>query len=287
MTNSGAHTHPIVLLHGLFEAPALWNDLRDALVGQGHFAVALPLPGHRHDAAGAPETRMILSEDRLVRHVAEKIVDATGGQPARIVGHSLGGLLALLVARAVPDLVSGVMVVGAPHAGDAGHAAWYSPRRLIEIPGLSHLSVRALVPFWLANQQQFDTWIAAAAAPGERIAVSTDAMREELATGTPTAMREMAAWLYARRALPDLSDLQVPVAVMIGSEDPVVTPEHQFELVRALPNAAALILRCGHVPMLTAPDLFNRSVLGWVGQPGGWVGQPGRATPVARERELA
>jgi pimeloyl-ACP methyl ester carboxylesterase len=253
----------IVCLHGLLEGPSIWRPLRRRLTRAGIKSVALPLPGHRRDAPKYDEACAILRTGGLVDYIARRIADKTGGAPARIVGHSLGGLLALLVARDHPALVDRVMIVGAPHAGHTGHTGWFDRRLIADIPGFAHTTARVLLGYWLADDLRFEAWIRPILARDEALEYVPHLMRRELQSGCPYAIAEVFCWLRAQKTLESFSTVVPPVTVMVCADDTVVTPQHQMEIVRILPNAAAQVVRCGHLPMLTAPQAFGNAVMLW------------------------
>jgi len=100
----GTRGSPVVLVPGLASGPWVWKATIDALK-ETHRVYAVTLAGFdgRAPVAGDP-MRVALDalRDLLAKEHLEKPV---------IVGHSLGGMLALQVAAAYPDLVSGVVTV--------------------------------------------------------------------------------------------------------------------------------------------------------------------------------
>lgn len=106
---SGPTRHPIVLLHGLlgfdrlFGTVPYFNGIVGALEADGvevHVVTAAQ--------AGSPATR----GDQIIRQL-----DALGGGPFNLIGHSQGGLDARYIAARRPDLVVSVTSVGSPHRG--------------------------------------------------------------------------------------------------------------------------------------------------------------------------
>jgi 2-hydroxy-6-oxonona-2,4-dienedioate hydrolase len=95
----------VVLLHGLGESSADWAAVLARLSGSR--AVYAPtLPGFQgHDGAGD------VSADGHASFVG-RFLDAVGLQQAVLVGHSLGGLVALLFALASPERVTALCLVG-------------------------------------------------------------------------------------------------------------------------------------------------------------------------------
>jgi pimeloyl-ACP methyl ester carboxylesterase len=103
-----AHRPDILCLHGLFAAGWVFDDFITSAAARGHTAAALSFRGH---APSAPVERLgALS-------VADYVADATAAAATLdrpvVVGHSLGGLVALMLAKA--GLVrAAVLVAPAP-----------------------------------------------------------------------------------------------------------------------------------------------------------------------------
>jgi pimeloyl-ACP methyl ester carboxylesterase len=85
----------LVLLHGYARSLNDW-DASAALLTAGHRVLAVDLPGHGRSPGISPWTL-----PTVVRHIADTL-DAHGVPEAVVVGHSLGGLVAVEYARANP-----------------------------------------------------------------------------------------------------------------------------------------------------------------------------------------
>jgi pimeloyl-ACP methyl ester carboxylesterase len=103
-----AGLQPIVLLHGLSSARTTWRRLSDALSGR-YRLVAFDDRGHGESTHAA-------GTYTLANYVpdAAAFLDEIVGQPAVLIGHSLGGVIAACVARERPDLVRGVVLEDPP-----------------------------------------------------------------------------------------------------------------------------------------------------------------------------
>jgi pimeloyl-ACP methyl ester carboxylesterase len=95
---------PVIGLHG-------WGRSRQDLTPIiEHFSGAsIDLPGF----GASPEPPQAWSSDQYAALVAEAI-EALGVRPV-VLGHSMGGRVAIHVAAARPDLVSGLVLTGVPH----------------------------------------------------------------------------------------------------------------------------------------------------------------------------
>lgn len=122
---------PIVLLHGALGAPSSFDEVR-ARLDRSHEVCAPWLPGHGPSRAPLPET-FELAAAELAREVP---------RGALLVGYSLGGRLALALARAVA--CAGLVLVGA-HAepGDDARRAWDD-----EQAAAARLDFQAFVASW-------------------------------------------------------------------------------------------------------------------------------------------
>jgi pimeloyl-ACP methyl ester carboxylesterase len=86
----------VVLLHGYGRSLTDW-DASAALLTAGHHVLAVDLPGHGRSPGISPWTI-----PTVVRHIADTL-DSHGMPAAVVVGHSLGGVVAVEYARAYPE----------------------------------------------------------------------------------------------------------------------------------------------------------------------------------------
>ncbi|BBZ06797.1 alpha/beta hydrolase [Mycolicibacterium doricum] len=94
----------LLAVHGLTGHGQRWQTLATRYLPQ--FAVAAPdLIGHGRSTWAAPWT-LDANTDALAA-----LLDADGGGPVVVVGHSFGGAVALALASARPDLVSGLVLL--------------------------------------------------------------------------------------------------------------------------------------------------------------------------------
>lgn len=115
VTAFGGAGRPVVLLHGLMSCARSWRPRVAELTPYGR-VLAPDARGHGRSgrpgpaAVGAPGPAW--SPQRLAADVVELL--ETLDAPAALVGHSMGGISALLAAAARPGLVSAVVVEDPP-----------------------------------------------------------------------------------------------------------------------------------------------------------------------------
>jgi pimeloyl-ACP methyl ester carboxylesterase len=122
-----------VCVHGLGGSALNWGVLGPRLAAT-HRVLAVDLFGHGgsglpRDGGGLAADRALL--DRFVRDVV--------GEPVLLVGHSMGGVLALLHAAAAPRTLTGLVLLSPPVPGRAGRidAGIAAKRLLLRMPGVA------------------------------------------------------------------------------------------------------------------------------------------------------
>ena len=137
---------PVVLVHGFGSSAYTWRHAIPGLAARHRVAV-LDLPGY--GASGLPGEPSLALLTEAVAAVLERI-----GPPARLVGSSLGGALAALVAARSPELVERLVLVDA-----AGYRLRPDERpgpvrlasgRLIGL--LARLPLRRVATWWALRQ---------------------------------------------------------------------------------------------------------------------------------------
>lgn len=105
---------PVVLLHGLFGSSANWHGIARRLEGEHHLIV----PDLRNH--GRSPHAMASGYEAMAGDVLE-LLDGLGGGAASLVGHSMGGKVALWLALRWPERVARVAALDIAPVG-------YSPR---------------------------------------------------------------------------------------------------------------------------------------------------------------
>lgn len=138
ITESGAGRPTYVLVHGIGMGHRYWSDLADALARDGR-VLALDLPGF----GDAPEPRETQTISESGAHLAELLEAECGGEPAVLVGHSMGTQVVAEAAAQRPDLVASVVLI-APTVNPRERSAFMQGARLLEDPSLARPKVVAL-----------------------------------------------------------------------------------------------------------------------------------------------
>jgi pimeloyl-ACP methyl ester carboxylesterase len=278
---------PVFLLHGNFATWRWWSGV-----------MARGLPGVRFVAPtmrGCPGTRgggraSVYELPALARDVVA-IADQLGVEQFDLVGHSLGGGVALACALDFPERVRGLHLV-ASASGDALESARdheattsqllkrFNPHRALD---RAALLTTLRIGRDLGNSRRWLQGMLARLMPRADLnVVPFDTLLSDAVGMEPVAVvnlyRSLSSWdVRARRVT-----LQVPTRVLAGREDVLVPVRALEALVREVPGATLTVLDCGHSPMLEAPDAF----LAWL-EAGVSPPLPAPAPVVAAVPELA
>lgn len=243
---------PLVLLHGIGSHWQVWSPVIDQLAAD-YDVIAVDLPGYGSSVPLSAGTQPGIS---AIADALENFFDGIGLTSAHLVGNSLGGWLALELAK-------------------RGRA----------------LSVTALSPggFFEARAGAYIRWslkvsarlVRGLGARGDRI-VSTGVGRTLLLSQLVAKPRKMpaAATASSLRALADApsfntdlatisrdrfsggEQIEVPVTIAWGQHDRLLFPSRGRRAAQEIPRAARVTLRgCGHVPTFDDPAQIVSTIL--------------------------
>jgi len=238
---------PIVLVHGLATTGSIWRRVAPTLA-RSRSVVAIDVPGFGASDPAGPGFKL----HAVAQRIRDGLAQAGVPEPYDLVGHSMGGAVALTLATAYPESVRGLVLVSpaglapvpGPLAAAVGRAAeLYIPLRRYGAPLAGHPWGRRL----LMTGGVID---GAALAPAEvRQLVSSSRgarrTRQALVAVAAADLRGM------------LADLRRPVGAIIGTGDRVVRPG-TLDTIRALcPDAACeVVTDAGHISMIERPQQF-------------------------------
>jgi pimeloyl-ACP methyl ester carboxylesterase len=230
----------ILLLHGLAGTAREWEESA-AWLSETHRVVALDQRGHgRSERQPDDVSREAFVEDAIAA------IDELALAPVVLIGQSLGGHTAFLVASAQPDLARGLAVAEAS-------PAQAKPGQPDEIRRL--LSAWPAFPTREAAQEYFDGDTPAARAWARNLnetedelvpAFDIDVMVEAIAAATD------ARWDEWRR-------IQAPTLIVRGERGDL-SEEEAVEMAQALPAAELVTLPGGHDVHLDEPEAWRAAV---------------------------
>jgi pimeloyl-ACP methyl ester carboxylesterase len=247
----GGGTAPtLVLVHGLGTA-----GVRDfypvlAQLAQSRRVVAFDLPGFGHSSQGNER----YTPARYAA-VLSRVIAAYGHGPVDVMGHSMGGAIALLYAGTNPGQVRRLILVDA--AGILHREAWFGHhlRRVTDPASL----------FFPETVRQLNGLVAVALdashmlGPAPEIILATAWLRQKILAGVPERIAALA--LILTDFGPALSQVTAPTLVVWGANDNVAPLRTGLLLADRLRGATLSILPgVGHNVMAEAPAALFAAV---------------------------
>lgn len=244
----------IALIHGVTSHSGVWAEFVDDVVDAGYTVVAPDLFGH--GASAKPKGDYSLG---AFASGVRDLLGMLGFEGATVVGHSLGGGIALQLAYQFPEYCERLVLIS---SGGLGREV--SPLlRAATLPG-AELVMPLIVRDWAVQ---------AGSKVGEllgRVGIRPSADVQEMARGYASLVEADAqgAFLHTLRAVIDAGGQKVsatdrlylaermPVLIVWGERDPIIPVEHGRAAHAAIPHSRMVeVPDAGHWPQLDQPRL--------------------------------
>lgn len=235
---------PLALfLPGLLIDSTFWLDQLKGLSDLRR-CVAVDLRGH---GRSEPVAEPVIDIDRFTDDIVE-LIGALGGEPADIVGFSLGGVIASLLYERRPELVRSLVLLSVNWTQDDAPYARYRREmaRLVIREGKDALFRR------------FDEYIVAGDAnlfARARYRSMLESTRHDMIVALLTSAPDMRDFNYL------LPKLDLPVLFVAGDGDTVTSPAQTRSLAAAMPRASVAVVEgAGRLTPLERPEGLNAAI---------------------------
>ena len=237
-------TESVVLVHGLGKAAARdWTHVIPALA-QRYAVYAVDLPGFGYSDKGNHH----YSPDNLARALDTVLTPRIAGR-FTLIGHSMGGTVALAYAATYPSRVNRLV--------------------LVDVAGVLHRSVYAEFLGRVAAQRAigldspwFESVVRAIQLRAENWPVRGDlvleraGVRARMLRGDPSAIAAFAMVEHDFSA--SLRAIVAPTLIIWGADDTIAPLRTGQALAAAIPGARLTVIEgAGHAPQVQYPDRFN------------------------------
>jgi len=259
VAEAGAGGRPLLLLHGFTGAKEDFTEWLDRLAARGWHAVAPDHRGHGRSAKPASDDAYsfaILADD------ARGLADALGWERFVLLGHSMGGMVAQLMAIKAPERLTGLVLMDTCHGPVAGlDAAALATAVAIArdrgMDGLADLMAGVESPLVTpAHRRLLD----------ERPGYAEFGDAKLRATSPHLYAAMTALFVDSPDRLDELRGLPagLPALVMVGDQDrPFIAASKR--MAAAIPGATlAVIADAGHSPQFENPDGWWAALTGFL-----------------------
>jgi pimeloyl-ACP methyl ester carboxylesterase len=269
---------PVLLVHGWLSSSRIWEQLA-ARLAQRFTVYTLDLSGF-----GESDKPLSGYGIRNGSRILYAFCAHFGLTRTNVIGHDLGGNMAVKLAADHPDVVGRLVLVATPADGDQ-----------IDLPTplwLATLPVLGPIFYTLGRLAQpvRRLWMRPFVADPRDLSeeVVEDAGRSTPAAASKTlavARREISGGRLARQA----GIIKTPLLLIAGEEDQIVDPQAVGVWARSVEQAEICLLdECGHLPMIERTAEFNARILAFLTGDArylGYVGPPSETDEEEAEYE--
>lgn len=260
---AGDPRNPLLLLvHGWYSFHGVWQTTWEALQDR-YYCVAVDLLGFGQSDKPTEADYGIEAQARRLLQIA----DSLKAERFMVMGHSMGGQIALaLAAKVAPERVSRLVSIGGVVSGKLSRwvryvntaqvnmGRWipflYTPTRwMTRFRPYAYLQFRA----WFYDMQclPFEMW-----QPHRLASLQNDLYISGYQAGKAILNCDLT---------PDLGAVQAPTLVIFGKEDGTVPVSEGHLIEQHVPDSRLVVFdECGHYPMYEKPDVYFQIVKDWL-----------------------
>lgn len=252
----------ILLVHGLMSDGSTWARPAAGLAEAGYRVVVPDLLGHGgSDKPADGEYHLPYFADSLFR-----LLSQLGASSVTVVGHSLGGAIAMQLAHDHPELVRRLVLVSAGGLGRKVHPML----RVASLPG-AHRVLRLVV-----NERTAALYRAPRLHRSLRLSPEAVANLSRAGRGLVSATGRSAFFLTLRNAITPSGQRgsmmehgylprELPTLIVWSQDDPVLPVQHAYQTHAYLPNSQLVVLPGStHQPHHHSADRFVQAVAEFV-----------------------
>ncbi|MEI6180207.1 MAG: alpha/beta hydrolase [Chloroflexales bacterium] len=228
---------PVLFLHGWLGSWRYWFPTVEVIAE--HFRT------YSFDFWGFGDSRRSQTRESIQAYSDQVIrfLDAMGIDQVMVVGHSMGGMVALKTALSYPDRIKRVVTVGAPIDGNS--LSW-----LLKLTN-QRVFANAFARWPWVRRKLFHFFL------GETSDPAVSEMIDDSVKSSANTLRYAVNSMWRTDLRSELPHLRVPALIIHGGRDDIVNP-NQAKLFGAVPLAQVVVMpRSRHFPFLDEAGFFN------------------------------
>ncbi len=246
----------ILLIHGSSSLLQTWEPVV-ALLGDKYRLISLDLYGH---GLTGPQPKGDYSADANIA-AAVKVLDTVGVEQAYWVGNSMGGWLSWRAGLAVPERVSGLILIDASGAQIDEKVKPYLAARLART-SVGQLLLPEITPKFLVRSSLEENFAEPERLTDELVTRYWELLRfpgnRQATIARGAKPREPEKW-------GEIGNLKMPVLLLWGEQDKVIPLSHAKAFEAAIAGAKLITYKdAGHLPMEETPDQVARDIGVWI-----------------------
>ena len=232
---------PVLFLHGWLGSWRYWFPTMEVVAEQFR-AYSFDFWGFGDSQRKQTRESIQSYSDQVIR-----FMDALGLERVTLVGHSMGGMVALKTALSYPERIQRVATVGAPIDGDS--LSWLL--KLTDQPIFADAFAR--LP-WL-RRHLFRFFL------GETSDPHVSEVIDDSVKSSANTLRYAVSSMLRTDLRPELQRLRVPALIVHGGRDDILNPNQADLFGEVALSEVVMMPRSRHFPFLDEAELFNDVLL--------------------------
>lgn len=244
--DEGPANKPLVIfIHGFPFNKSMWDFQLESLL-ENYRVIAYDIRGFGKSDPGTTDFSIDLFADDLINFMDELEIDN-----AIVCGLSMGGYIALNAIDRYPSRITGLILCDTQTKADTNEA---KEKKMKAIENISAIGVEEYAEESVKNLFAYLSFTT----KREEIAVVKDMI---VKTSVDTLIKTLTTLAERKDTTHKLSEIKVPVLIMVGKKD-IVTPPERSELMHENieDSQLELIDYAGHLPNLENPYDFNQFI---------------------------
>lgn len=241
----------LVLVHGFTGAK---EDFADQVPALARLSRVIMFDLRGHGASDKPDDGAAYTLDRLALDVLA-VADALGADRFRLLGHSMGGMVARRVVLSVPERVTGLILMDTSPGPPSG----------VDPDLAKAAAVLAVTDGMEVLRELLDEMNPLNTAAHERVARERPGYEEwdrsKFMKTSPVAYANLITDIVDQPdALADLAHVRCPTLVIVGEQDEAFLPDSRA-MAEVIPGADLVVVPdAGHSPQFENPDVYLASM---------------------------
>lgn len=220
---------PIVLLHGFLEDLGMWNTLAKSFE-KHHQVICLDLLGH-----GKTENLGYIHKMETQAEMLKFLLDDLEIKECIIVGHSMGGYIALAFAELYPENLKGICLMNSTAMADSDEKKRNRDRGITVVKNNHKTFIRMAIPNLFTEKNQV---------------IFKDVIKDITKQALQMSQQGIIASLEGMKIRPDrthiLGEATIPILMIIGQKDPAL--DYNKLLLQVENNSvSSVIFKDGHM----------------------------------------
>jgi pimeloyl-ACP methyl ester carboxylesterase len=263
---------PIIFIQGITSSMSMWLTGQTPIIDEQFHWYLLNMPGHYPSVLPPDFEEYELSAVTIARVLAKAIKELVGDSAVILAGHSTGGFAALDIAANAADIVNierVICVSGFAEGRWRGNLGVF--QRMARIGELGEELFKVALRS-LGSNQWFYRLVLKGYLVDRRYFYSHPLAGRTLGASYADAMNfDIRTMLYYFKRMPkvnirrELRDIDVPVLVVTGDKDPIVTSKQAYLIASRITKSQLAIVRgAGHLPMNERPERYHQIITDWL-----------------------